>query len=560
MFHHIHERRWHYPLLIVAAGLLFLTNLGGASLWDLDEGRNAEAAFEMLESRNWTVPTFNAQLRADKPVLLYWLQVAAYQVFGINEFSARLPSALAALITVLVCYELARTMFGATSGFLAGFVAATTPMLCGAARFANPDALLNLFTALTLTLFWLGRGRAIGWYIAIGVAAGMALLAKGPVGFVLPATVIGFFILWHESWRRIFDRRWTIAISTMLLVALPWYILVTVDTRGNFLRGFLWRHNVERFNSAFESHGGSPLFYPLVLLIGMAPWTIFCGPALWYGFWSALREPSSRWQPYWRQATEGERGVAAYRFLACWSLTYLLFFTVAATKLPNYVLPVLVPCSILLARFLDRWRRAEIRLSPRIVPISLVCLALIGVGLSAGLALAAGVWPLPVFRGRFFPALSAWALLGICPLAGALTAALCYYRQQRTGLILCVAGSALLLLVPLAAYGSALFNQYKAPQLLVDAAAALQRDQEIRVGAWQLEHLPSLNFYVRRDVVVLHDEAEALAFLNYPVPVYLFLPAEDWERLGAMAPATARVLGRQRDMYHHRDVVVVTNR
>src|SRR2546423_1504417 len=107
----IRRRGGHYLLLGAAAAPPFFANLGGASLGDLDEGRNATAAFEMLESRNYVVPTFNHQLRVDKPALLYWLQVLAYQAFGVSEFSARLPSALAALATVLCCYELARALF-----------------------------------------------------------------------------------------------------------------------------------------------------------------------------------------------------------------------------------------------------------------------------------------------------------------------------------------------------------------------------------------------------------------------------------------------------------------
>src|SRR5262245_58284644 len=96
----------HYLLLLVAGVMLFALNLGGPSLWDLDEGRNAAAAIEMMESGNFVVPTFNARLRVDKPILLYWLLVASFQTCGINEFAVRLPSTLAALGTLVCCYEL----------------------------------------------------------------------------------------------------------------------------------------------------------------------------------------------------------------------------------------------------------------------------------------------------------------------------------------------------------------------------------------------------------------------------------------------------------------------
>jgi len=119
----------------------------------------------MLKSGDWIKPTFNAELRDHKPALLYWLQALSYLAFGINEFAARFPSAVAALITVLLSYELARSMFARPPrGLLAGIVVATTPMMCGAGRFANPDALLNCFTVLTLAVFWFGVAERRWWW------------------------------------------------------------------------------------------------------------------------------------------------------------------------------------------------------------------------------------------------------------------------------------------------------------------------------------------------------------------------------------------------------------
>src|SRR3954454_384702 len=108
MFRRLGGRAGHHLLLGLVWAVVCLPNLGGPSLWDIDEGNNAEAAREMLDSGNWVVPTFNFLERFDKPALLYWLQGGAYQLFGVNEFAARLPSALAALVSILVTYELGR--------------------------------------------------------------------------------------------------------------------------------------------------------------------------------------------------------------------------------------------------------------------------------------------------------------------------------------------------------------------------------------------------------------------------------------------------------------------
>src|ERR1700677_3353972 len=138
MLQRLNHRAGHILLLMTAGACLFLLNLGGPSLWDIDEGRNATAAEEMFESGDWVVPTFNGKLRSHKPALLYWLQAAAYKAFGVNEFAARLPSALAAMLTVLLVYELGRRMFSRATGLLGGLALASSTLFCVAAHFANP--------------------------------------------------------------------------------------------------------------------------------------------------------------------------------------------------------------------------------------------------------------------------------------------------------------------------------------------------------------------------------------------------------------------------------------
>ena len=99
------SRYWRWLLIvIVIACTIFFTNLGVAQLWDRDEPRNAGCAAEMLQRNDWVVPIFNGELRYQKPVLLYWLTMSAYQLFGVNEFAARLPSALLAVGTIAITY------------------------------------------------------------------------------------------------------------------------------------------------------------------------------------------------------------------------------------------------------------------------------------------------------------------------------------------------------------------------------------------------------------------------------------------------------------------------
>jgi 4-amino-4-deoxy-L-arabinose transferase-like glycosyltransferase len=551
MFQRLHHRGGHYLLLLAVTAGLFLPHLGGPSLWDIDEGNNAEAAREMLESGNWVVPTFNFQLRPDKPALLYWLQIAAYQLFGVNEGAARIPSALAALLAVFVTYELGRRLYGATAGLLAGLILASTLSFCVSAHFANPDALLNLFTVLALFSFWTGHARGGGlWFVPFGFFTGLAMLAKGPVGLVLPLATIVLFLHWSRQLRRL--RSWGViwAALTFGLVIAPWYTRVGIETKADFLRGFFWTHNVGRFLSPLEHHSGPPYYYAAILLLGFAPWSAFLGLTLW----SAVRELRAA-----RSGSETDRRNDAAKFLLSWIAVYFLFFSCSRTKLPNYILPLFPALALLTARFLNQWRRGECAPPLWTLRVSLGCLALVGLVAGAGLLLAGGGIPLPALRGRILPGVASGVGLGIVLGGGALAAWWCLDRQWRTGLVAVCAGSAILFLGGLGAWGAEALNTYKAPRPLVNAFHVEQTEREIRVACYQYFQ-PSLVFYCQREVRHLEQEIEVLEFLRCRLPVYLFMPASVWETMEPTIHGPHRVLGRQRDLYRNCEVVVVTNR
>ena len=553
MFRILDGRCGHYALLLLTALALILPNLGAPSLWDLDEGNNAEAAREMLDCGNWVVPTFNYQLRVDKPALLYWLQIGAYRLFGINELAARLPSALAALAAVAMTYELGRHLFGSATGLLAGLALASTALFCASAHFANPDALLNAFTLLTLLLFWrsfAGRGRA--WSAAGGISAGFAVLAKGPIGLLLPAAVIAIFLLCSRRLRLLWERRLLVATLAFLLVASPWYIWVGVETKSAFLRGFIMEHNVGRYLHSMEHHGGPVYYYLGVLAVGFAPWSAFLGLAGWYG--AAPRAGDDV-----QQVVSEPVLPAGYRFLWCWIAVYFVFFSLAGTKLPNYILPVYAPLAILTARFFDRWRHGAIEPAAWALYGSVAVFALVGIGTSLALLVAGGRLPVPVLHGRQLSGLADWAVLGAWPVLGAGMAWWWLRRRQHGATIVSISCSCILFVGGLFAWGSLAVDAHKATRALIQAAQAQQTDRDIRVGCYQYFQ-PSLVFYCRREVQRLQTEEQVMGFLHCPLPVYLFLPATTWDSLRTRVSGPHRLLARHEDLYRRHDVVVVGNR
>ncbi len=544
MLQRLHGRFGHYLLLILTWAALSLVNLGGPSLWDIDEGNNAECAREMYESGNWVVPTFNFNLRVDKPALLYWMQMGCYHAFGINEFSARLPSALAALAAVLLTYELGRRMFGAAAGLLSGLVLGSTLLFCGAAHFANPDALLLACTLGTMLLFWRdfpeGKHR---WLRLCGLTCGLAMLAKGPVGIVLPGTVIGLFLLWSRQPGRLF--RWPLLGGLLLaiLVAGPWYGWVSAYTRGMFPSGFFLKHNVGRFLEPMENHRGTVLYYPAILLVGFAPWSVFFALTAWHG-WKHCRE---------------NRGDPRYRYLLCWIAVYLVFFSVSRTKLPNYVLPLYPPLALLVGHFLDRWRRGEVTLPRWGMPLSLGSLVLAGVLTTAGLLVGGGALAPELTRGRHLAGLEGWAVAGVVPILGVLASWWWLRRGDRTRCLASVALGGIVWLGVLAAGAPAPVEQHKATRALGEALRVHAGGDDVHVG-WFGYFQPSLVFYSRHAVEPLPSEPEVVDWLRHPVPRYAVMPAATWERLRAKTPGRCRELERRHDLYRHIDVVLVGNR
>ena len=299
-------------LLVLVSALVFFINLGGARLWDDDEPKNAQCAKEMWDRGDWIVPTFNGELRCDKPVLIYWLMMSAYQLLGATELAARFWSAVAAVGTTLVTYQLGRLLFNARIGFWAGWMLSSSLMFVVAGRAATPDSLMILCTTLAMLAFvrstWGANATLAGanrlgdflpksWLGMSAAYAAMALgvLAKGPVAVVLPTLVLVVYTVavrqslaasTSVSLARWIPRffspvAWCVAgwklrpltaLAVVTAIALPWYLAVGVKTDGDWLAGFFGRHNVGRYLKSMEGHHGPFFYYVPAVFLGLLPW------------------------------------------------------------------------------------------------------------------------------------------------------------------------------------------------------------------------------------------------------------------------------------------------
>jgi 4-amino-4-deoxy-L-arabinose transferase-like glycosyltransferase len=535
-----------YAVLVAVLAAVALPHLGTPSLWDVDEGVNAGCTREMMEAGTWVVPTFNWELRTAKPVMLYWLQRPAFHLFGVNEWAARLPAVLCSLGTVLLVYELGRRAFGAAVGLLAGVILATAIEFCKLAHAATPDAPLVLFTTLAFYLFWVGHeGGRRRWWLSVPVACGLAALTKGPVGVALPGLVILLYFAWNRELGRLLDRRLLSAAAIFLLVAAPWYGLVIAETRGAYL-AFFRDENANRFLNPMEGHRGPVVYYLGALLVFFAPWCAFLGGAVWYGAKDSQRPPS---------ADGGLSPEArACRFLLCWVGAYLVFFSAAATKLPNYIAPLYPAAALLTARFLVRWRDGTLAVPGWLMPAACGGTAVVGLAVGVGLLVVGGVLPVPAKGLRVMPELAPWAALGLIPVAAGGAMIWRLHAGDRAGMIRAAAVAAVLFVGLTAAFPAVEADGYKAPKRLVADSGAADPTRELRLGSLDYTQ-PSVTFYAGRRVDRLASAADAETFLAMPLPAYLFVPEPVWA--GRAGPW--RVAARRFDLYRNCHVLVVTN-
>lgn len=355
------------PIIILVSGFVFFWALGEPAYWDRDEPRNAECAAQMMARGDWIVPTFNDQLRQQKPPLLYWLMGVAYSIFGVNEFSGRFFSALLGVGTVVATWGITKSFFDRATALLASLMLASSLMFCVAARAATPDSVLIFCVTMAIWFFskrftvagrnpFADRASFFGIYFFLG----LAMLAKGPVGFLLPMAVMGWVLLqrdWIESdltrsnanlIRRIAEPfapgRFIRTLRSMhvltgvalsLMVAAPWFAAVGVATEGEFLKRFFLEENFGRATKVLENHSGGLEYYPLAILVGFFPWSIFWGPVV-----ADLFMRTSKSKPRLEPGT---------RLAIAWIVIQVAAFSMVKTKLPSYVTPCYPALAILTA-------------------------------------------------------------------------------------------------------------------------------------------------------------------------------------------------------------------
>jgi 4-amino-4-deoxy-L-arabinose transferase-like glycosyltransferase len=538
-------------ILGLLAGLLLFVGLGSMGLTDRDEGRNAEAGREMLESGDWISPTFNYEPRFAKPVLVYWLMSLSYRWFGVDEFSARLPSAVFGVGLILLQYLFLSRFCGPAVGLFGALMLLLNIEIVGLSRLVLTDSVLIFLTTLSLYSFWLGfhgSGSERWWRWIFYFAMALATLAKGPVGFLVPLVTVMLYVTATGQWRRFWEEASPFAgILLFAVVAVPWYAVMW-SRHGTAYAASAQANTVGRFLNPMEGHGFTFFFYLPVLLLGFFPWSGWL-PFAWYQAYRSWREARGQ---VGREARGKGLGVVRSPighelewFAAACVLGVFVFFTLSSTRLAHYIGPLFPAAALLTAIY---WHRSLHHPDLQGRRAAIHTMMAIGYVLAIGFASLPSLYP--SFAGKLikeFP-LAATLSLGSGPYVAATVlligmALVGYFGLQdgrRAGAFWAAGGSIALLILSVIQLIIPGLNRYfiQPPHVLSYTAGInlAPSDQLILYGSTR----PSNVFYARRKVLFVSEGEEAALSqaLSRPGQTMVVMP----ETYESQLPPEARTL------------------
>ncbi len=478
-------------LVAILFALGWFVNLQYRDLFQTDEGRYAEIPREMLASGNWVTPRLDGIKYFEKPVLQYWATAAAYALFGEHNWSARLWIALTGFLGVFMTAWAAVRLFDRRTAWCAAAILASSIYYVIMGHFNTLDMGVSFFMCASLFAFLLAmrasdrqdiRARR-GWMYVAWAAAALGMLSKGLETVVLPGAVFVLYVLLTRDWRRFRELHYYGGIAIFLLLAGPWYLLVSVRN-PEFPHYFFIYEHFQRFLTPVSHRPGGWWYFIPILLLALVPW--------WPQFVRALARLFRR--------ESAAPGFNHTLFLWLWSIFIFVFFSYSDSKLASYILPIVPALAILVGRELALQRRGELLWS------ALLCMvvALSGLWLAPLVHSDGGHVPLDLYKA-FLP----WLVAGSgLLLLFAITAFACAYFRR-----------------PAAATGLMVVALFAATQIVTSGAQALAPVYSGKFLADQIApynqpgvpfysingYQQSLPFYLKRTLTLVAYQGE-LAF------------------------------------------------
>ena len=396
-------------MVLFCGGVVYLTlfyQLGNLSFFGSDEPRYARIGEEMNLRGSYITPTLNFRPWLEKPPLLFWLEAVSFQLFGVHEWSARLPSAILALLSLFIVALLAVELAGRRVAVLTVLILCTSGLFFVFARAVSTDTLLvALLTTAMVCGFQATRSPSNLWAAIAGLALGLAVLAKGPVAVVLFTGIFGSYFLLDQKlgWNL---KQIILATILFFFTTVPWFWQVWEENGYNFVATFWINHHLARFVTDIHHHSEPFWYYLVVLALGFFPWVCFLGSAL-FRTWQRRRHLLS----------------TSYRpelFLWLWVGVPFAFFSFSESKLAGYILPVFPPLAVIVALEWEHWLKGDL-ISHRMMRPQFILLG--GFALSVIVAL---IWGTHLVYDSV-----ALGILLASPILGGLTCAYLEFRKRH---------------------------------------------------------------------------------------------------------------------------------
>jgi 4-amino-4-deoxy-L-arabinose transferase-like glycosyltransferase len=346
--------------LVVFSSFLFLFNLGEAALWDYDEAAYAKVVFDTKVHNDFLSLHLGDRIYFDKPPLYFWLATASQSIFGHNEFSLRLPSAvsgvIAIVLTFLIALHIRRNWLIAA---LSGTILLTTGIFLETGRQVRLDVPVTASILFSFYCFLRGQ-KDSRWLIGMGAGLAIGVLIKSVIGLMAIPAIITWTLV-HRDFRWLKEENFWYGVGAFFLVLLPWHIYEAMKYGEAFWRDYLFAQVIKRFGSNVNGGVSSNWDYFKYAFLYAFPWAVtFLSGLVWLG-------------------RKKERTKVENKPMLALGMTVLFIFIVflfAKTKIFYYLLPIFPFLAIFSALFIESFFK-QVKTEHKRILIGLVALLLL---------------------------------------------------------------------------------------------------------------------------------------------------------------------------------------
>ena len=342
----------------------FTYNLSEVPPYHADENFYVTSSRSMIESDDYITPTYNDQKRFAKPIIFYWLITSSYEIFGVNLFSARLVSAFFGTLCIPLVFMTACRLFDYKTAIISALLLPGCYLHFQIARWAITDMTLNFFTLSTFYFFIRGfqdkPNKNISYYFAY-ICMGIGFMIKGPIAIIIPALVIGGFLITLRNWEELSKLRLGYGTIILAAIILPWFVTMLIIHGDEFKNHILGAELRDRLihDTPFS------LYYFGVIIRYYLPWSFFFLAALAVRFLQNLTQPiyapstksyflllSEKLKVWYSHITHKDN--QAFLFSIIWLVFPLILFTLFRIEHSRYMLPVSAPIAMITAQFFSK--------------------------------------------------------------------------------------------------------------------------------------------------------------------------------------------------------------